>query len=226
MRLNIAVLASGNGSNLQALIDFGLSGQIVGVICNKPNAYALERAQNANIATRVIQHQDFPNREQFDAEMQQQLSNWQVDVVVLAGFMRILSAGFVNAWHGKMLNIHPSLLPAYKGVNTHQRVLSNGDVWHGCSVHFVTPELDAGPCVAQGVLQIKVSEDAAQLAARVHQLEHQIYPQVLEWLCTGVLRVDVNENTANSDDVTRDQTKPLNVLYRERPLLQPIRFCL
>lgn len=217
MPLKIAVLVSGNGSNLQALIDFGLSGQIVGVISNKAEAYALERARLAGIATRVIQHQDYPNREQFDAEMQAQLLKWQVDVVVLAGFMRILSAGFVNAWQGKMLNIHPSLLPAYKGVNTHQRVLNSGDVWHGCSVHFVTAELDAGPCVAQGVLQVKHGEDASQLATRVHQLEHQIYPQVLEWLCTEQLCYVAH---------TTEPDTPQTLMYRGRPLLKPIRFSL
>ncbi len=185
--MKIAVLVSGNGSNLQALIDFALSGQIVGVISNKPDAFALHRAQSANIATRIIQHQDFPNRQQFDAQMHQQLIDWQVDVVVLAGFMRILSSDFVQAWQGKMLNIHPSLLPAYKGVNTHQRVINTGDVLHGCSVHFVTPELDAGPCIAQGILQVKHTDDCHNLANRVHQLEHVIYPQVVEWFCTGML---------------------------------------
>ncbi|MFV5406197.1 phosphoribosylglycinamide formyltransferase, partial [Acinetobacter sp. 228] len=115
--MKIAVLVSGNGSNLQALIDANLSGQIVGVLSNKADAYALERAQNANIATAVISHKDFPSREDFDKAMHQQLIAWQADVVILAGFMRILTADFVDKWQGKMLNIHPSLLPAYKGVN-------------------------------------------------------------------------------------------------------------
>ncbi|MCS6739673.1 phosphoribosylglycinamide formyltransferase [Acinetobacter baumannii] len=185
--MKIAVLVSGNGSNLQALIDANLSGQIVGVLSNKADAYALERAQNANIATAVISHKDFPSREDFDKAMHQQLIAWQADVVILAGFMRILTADFVDKWQGKMLNIHPSLLPAYKGVNTHQRVLNTGDRLHGCTVHFVTSELDAGQAIAQSAIEVKEHDNVASLAERVHKLEHFIYPQVAEWLCNGQL---------------------------------------
>ncbi|MDV7522490.1 phosphoribosylglycinamide formyltransferase [Acinetobacter baumannii] len=185
--MKIAVLVSGNGSNLQALIDANLSGQIVGVLSNKADAYALERAQNANIATAIISHKDFPSREDFDEAMHQQLIAWQADVVILAGFMRILTANFVDKWQGKMLNIHPSLLPAYKGVNTHQRVLNTGDRLHGCTVHFVTSELDAGQAIAQSAIEVKEHDNVASLAERVHKLEHFIYPQVAEWLCNGQL---------------------------------------
>lgn len=185
--MKIAVLVSGNGSNLQALIDARLSGQIVGVLSNKADAYALERAQNANIATAVISHKDFPSRADFDEAMHQQLMAWQADVVILAGFMRILTANFVDKWQGKMLNIHPSLLPAYKGVNTHQRVLNTGDRLHGCTVHFVTSELDAGQAIAQSAIEVKEHDNVASLAERVHKLEHFIYPQVAEWLCNGQL---------------------------------------
>lgn len=185
--MKIAVLVSGNGSNLQALIDARLSGQIVGVLSNKADAYALERAQNANIATAVISHKDFPSRADFDEAMHQQLMAWQADVVILAGFMRILTANFVDKWQGKMLNIHPSLLPAYKGVNTHQRVLNTGDRLHGCTVHFVTSELDAGQAIAQSAIEVKEHDNVASLAERVHKLEHSIYPQVAEWLCNGQL---------------------------------------
>ncbi|MFP5064839.1 phosphoribosylglycinamide formyltransferase [Acinetobacter pittii] len=185
--IKIAVLVSGNGSNLQALIDANLSGQIVGVLSNKADAYALERAQKANIATAVISHKDFPTREVFDEAMHQQLLAWKVDVVILAGFMRILTPTFVNKWQGKMLNIHPSLLPAYKGVNTHQRVLNTGDRLHGCTVHFVTAELDSGQSIAQSAISVKEHDTAASLADRVHTLEHFIYPQVAEWLCNGQL---------------------------------------
>lgn len=185
--MKIAVLVSGNGSNLQALIDANLSGQIVGVLSNKADAYALERAQNANIATAVISHKDFPSREDFDEAMHQQLIAWQADVVILAGFMRILTADFVDKWQGKMLNIHPSLLPAYKGINTHQRVLNTGDRLHGCTVHFVTSELDAGQAIAQSAFEVKEHDNVASLAERVHKLEHFIYPQVAEWLCNGQL---------------------------------------
>ena len=189
--MRIAVLVSGNGSNLQALIDAQLgkqlSGQIVGVLSNKAEAYALRRAEDANIATAVISHQNFPNRESFDVAMHQQLLAWQVDLVILAGFMRILTPEFVSKWQGKMLNIHPSLLPFYKGMNTHQRVLNTGDRLHGCTVHFVTAELDAGQSIAQSVIQVSLQDTAESLAQRVHELEHFIYPQVVQWLCNGQL---------------------------------------
>lgn len=185
--IKIAVLVSGNGSNLQALIDANLSGKIVGVLSNKQNAYALERAKQAGIATHVIEHKNFATRESFDDAMHQQLLDWDVDLVILAGFMRILTAKFVKSWEGKMLNIHPSLLPFYKGMHTHQRVLNTGDVWHGCSVHFVTAELDAGQTLAQGVLQVNRHDTTETLAERVHKLEHLVYPQVVEWICSGQL---------------------------------------
>ncbi|WP_336929998.1 phosphoribosylglycinamide formyltransferase [Acinetobacter tandoii] len=207
--MKIAVLVSGSGSNLQALIDARLSGQIVGVICNKPEAYALKRAQQAGIQTAVIEHKQYPTRETFDDVMHQQLLDWNVDLVVLAGFMRILSAKFVHAWEGKMLNIHPSLLPHYKGMHTHQRVLNTGDMYHGCTVHYVTAELDAGQSLAQGVLKVARHDDVEQLAQRVHELEHLIYPQVVEWICTGALQYR-NTNT---------------VMYRNQVLNKPIQFC-
>ena len=206
--IKIAVLVSGSGSNLQALIDANLSGHIVGVISNKPDAYALNRARNAGIPTAVIEHKQYPDRETFDDVMHQQLLVWNVDLVVLAGFMRILSAKFVQAWEGKMLNIHPSLLPHYKGMHTHQRVLNTGDTLHGCTVHYVTAELDAGPALAQGVLQVNLHDTPESLANRVHVLEHLIYPQVVEWICNGSL-----EHTAQG------------VMYRQQLLQQPVQFC-
>jgi phosphoribosylglycinamide formyltransferase-1 len=206
--IKIAVLVSGSGSNLQALIDANLSGQIVGVISNKPEAYALERAKKAGIQTAVIEHKQYPNREAFDDVMHQQLLDWNVDLVVLAGFMRILSAKFVKAWEGKMLNIHPSLLPNYKGMHTHQRVLNTGDVLHGCTVHYVTAELDAGQALAQGLLKVNVHDDVNTLANRVHVLEHVIYPQVVEWICSGTIR-----HTEQG------------VLYRGQAMQEPVQFC-
>ena len=206
--IKIAVLVSGSGSNLQALIDANLSGQIVGVISNKPEAYALERAKNAAIATAVIEHKHFPNREAFDDVMHQQLLAWDVDLVVLAGFMRILSAKFVKAWQGKMVNIHPSLLPYYKGMHTHQRVLNTGDRLHGCTVHYVTAELDAGQALAQGVIQVGVHDTAETLATRVHHLEHLIYPQVVESICTQMI-----------------QYTDKGVLFNGRPMTEPMQFC-
>lgn len=185
--MRIAVLVSGNGSNLQALIDANLSGQIIGVLSNKADAYALQRAEKANIATAVISHKDYPNRESFDDAMHQQLLAWKIDLVILAGFMRILTPNFVSQWQGKMLNIHPSLLPFYKGINTHQRVLNTGDHLHGCTVHFVTAELDAGQSIAQSAIHVSLHDNVESLAQRVHELEHFIYPQVAEWLCNGQL---------------------------------------
>jgi phosphoribosylglycinamide formyltransferase 1 len=205
--IKIAVLVSGSGSNLQALVDADLSGQLVGVICNKPDAYALERAKLAGIATAVIEHKQYPNREAFDAVMHQQLLDWNVDLVILAGFMRILSADFVKAWEGKMLNIHPSLLPHYKGMHTHQRVLNTGDRFHGCTVHFVTAELDAGQALAQGVLQVNTHDQVDSLANRVHKLEHFIYPQVAEWICDGSI-----------------QYTEQGVLFKGQPMTQAIQF--
>ena len=206
--IKIAVLVSGSGSNLQALIDANLSGQIVGVISNKPEAYALERAKKAGIQTAVIEHKQYPNREAFDDVMHQQLLDWNVDLVVLAGFMRILSAKFVKAWEGKMLNIHPSLLPNYKGMHTHQRVLNTGDVLHGCTVHYVTAELDAGQALAQGLLKVNVHDDVNTLANRVHVLEHVISPRVVEWICSGTIR-----HTEQG------------VLYRGQAMQEPVQFC-
>jgi len=209
--MRIAVLVSGNGSNLQALIDAHngkqLSGQIIGVLSNKADAYALQRAKDANIATAVISHKDYPNRESFDEAMHQQLLAWQVDLVILAGFMRILTPDFVLQWQGKMLNIHPSLLPFYKGVNTHQRVLNTGDRLHGCTVHFVTAELDAGQSIAQSVIQVGLHDTVESLAQRVHKLEHFIYPQVAQWFCTGQL------NWKNGQ-----------AYFNQQPLQRPIQF--
>lgn len=206
--MRIAVLVSGNGSNLQALIDAHLSGEIVGVLSNKPDAYALERARNHHIATCIIEHKKYATREQFDQKMHEQLIEWNVDLVVLAGFMRILSANFVKKWEGKMVNIHPSLLPAYKGMHTHQRVLSTGDRLHGCTVHFVTSELDAGTSLAQGVLEVKPHDTQDTLVKRIHVLEHLIYPEVVEWICSKKL---VYQNLHS-------------ILYKQKNLEKPIRF--
>ena len=205
--MRIAVLVSGNGSNLQALIDANLSGQIIGVLSNKADAYALQRAEKANIATTVISHKDYPNRESFDDAMHQQLLAWEVDLVILAGFMRILTPNFVSQWQGKMLNIHPSLLPFYKGMNTHQRVLNTGDRLHGCTVHFVTAELDAGQSIAQSVIQVSLHDNVESLAQRVHELEHFIYPQVAQWLCNGQLTWENGQ-----------------AYFNKKPLERPIQF--
>ncbi|MBP7218741.1 MAG: phosphoribosylglycinamide formyltransferase [Acinetobacter sp.] len=209
--MKIAVLVSGTGSNLQALIDAQLSGQlsgqIVGVLSNKADAYALQRATQQQIATTVISHKNYSNRAGFDEAMHQQLLAWQVDVVILAGFMRILTADFVSKWQGKMLNIHPSLLPYYKGINTHQRVLNTGDRLHGCTVHFVSTELDAGQSIAQFAIAVAPHDNAETLAKRVHKLEHVLYPQVLQWFCNGQLTWQHGQ-----------------AYFNQKPLEQPIQF--
>ncbi|MDH3949124.1 MAG: phosphoribosylglycinamide formyltransferase [Gammaproteobacteria bacterium] len=183
--LALVVLISGNGSNLQAIIDAikeqGLQAEVRAVISNNPEAYGLTRARDANIAAEVLDHRNFPSREAYDRELQLLIDRYQPDLVVLAGFMRILTEDFVNHYHGRMLNIHPSLLPKYQGLNTHQRVLEAGDNVHGVSVHFVTPELDGGPVILQAEVPVHPGDSPDDLAQRVHQQEHVIYPQVIRW---------------------------------------------
>ncbi|MGJ3441806.1 phosphoribosylglycinamide formyltransferase [Pseudomonas sp. Je.1.5.c] len=190
---NVVVLLSGSGSNLQALIDSSLGQdspvQIRGVISNRADAYGLERAKAAGIDTAVLEHQGFDGRQAFDAALMALIDGMQPDLVVLAGFMRILSGDFVRHYQGRLLNIHPSLLPKYKGLHTHQRALEAGDAEHGCSVHFVTEELDGGPLVVQAVVAVAPDDTVQSLADRVHHQEHQIYPLAVRWLAEGRLRL-------------------------------------
>ena len=185
---NIVVLISGNGSTLQAIIDAiakqQLHANISAVISNKADAYGLQRAQQAHIPTEVISHQEYNNREQYDQILQQHLDAYQPDLIVLAGFMRILSKEFVKHYTGRIINIHPSLLPAYRGTNTYERALAAKEKLHGTSVHFVTDELDGGPLIAQVSLPILTDDNPTNLQKRTQQLEHQLYPQVINWLAT------------------------------------------
>lgn len=189
---SIVVLISGSGSNLQAMIDACAAGFIAGriraVISNKAGVYGLERAAEADIPAIVMDHKSFADRQSYDAALQQTIDSYQPDLVVLAGFMRILTADFVGHYQGRLLNIHPSLLPKYQGLNTHQRALDAGDTQHGCSVHFVTAELDGGPVVLQAKVPIFAGDDATQIAERVHEQEHRIYPLVVRWFCQGRLQ--------------------------------------
>lgn len=193
MPCNVVVLISGSGSNLQALIDSiahdGNPARIAAVICNRAGAYGLERAKQAGIATSLLDHKQFDGREAFDAALIQAIDAHQPDLVVLAGFMRILTPGFVQHYAGRLLNIHPSLLPKHKGLHTHQRAREAGDREHGCSVHFVTEELDGGPMVVQAVLPVMADDTAESLASRVHQQEHLIYPLAVRWFAEGRLRL-------------------------------------
>ncbi len=213
----IAVLISGNGSNLQAIIDHQQKHaefyQIALVISNRPDAYGLTRAENAGIETCLIDHTRFTDRESFDHELQKAIDEKQVDLVVLAGFMRILTTGFTEHYLGKMLNIHPSLLPKYTGLNTHQRALESGDKQHGLSVHFVTPELDGGPVILQATVDIDPSDNAQSLADKVHQQEHIAYPLVIEWFSQG--RLELKNNQAWLDQHSLQNPVILNNLKPE-----------
>lgn len=188
---NIVVLISGNGSNLQAIIDAQqegrLNGSIVKVISNNAEAYGLERAKQADIQTQVIDHRAFDEREHYDAELAKAIDAVDADLVVLAGFMRILTDEFVTRYLGRMLNIHPSLLPKYKGLNTHQRAIDAKDREHGASVHFVTPALDDGPVIIQSKVPVFEEDTASELAARVQEQERSMYPLVVAWFCAGRL---------------------------------------
>ncbi|MGA8138975.1 MAG: phosphoribosylglycinamide formyltransferase [Pseudomonas gingeri] len=188
---NVVVLLSGTGSNLQALIDDMRTGKnparIAAVISNRADAYGLQRARDAGIETRALDHKAFDGREAFDAALIELIDAFNPQLVVLAGFMRILSADFVRHYQGRLLNIHPSLLPKYKGLHTHQRALEAGDREHGCSVHFVTEELDGGPLVVQAVVTVESDDTAQSLAQRVHTQEHRIYPLAVRWFAEGRL---------------------------------------
>jgi phosphoribosylglycinamide formyltransferase-1 len=175
----MVVLISGRGSNLRALVEAGLP--VAAVISNRADAAGLAYAAGRGIATAVVPHRDYATREEFDAALGQAIDAFRPGLVALAGFMRILTAGFVQRYHGRMLNIHPSLLPAFAGLDTHARALAAGVKLHGCSVHFVTAELDHGPIVMQAAVPVLASDDATALAARVLAQEHRIYPQAARW---------------------------------------------
>ncbi|WP_342243192.1 phosphoribosylglycinamide formyltransferase [Pseudomonas sp. OTU5201] len=195
-RCDVVVLISGSGSNLQALID-SITGddhpaRIRAVISNRADAYGLERARNAGIDTLVLDHKAYADREAFDGALIEAIDAFSPQLVVLAGFMRILTPGFVRHYQGRLLNIHPSLLPKYKGLHTHQRALEAGDAEHGCSVHFVTEELDGGPLVVQALIPVESNDTPESLAQRVHVQEHRIYPLAMRWFAEGRLRLGQN----------------------------------
>lgn len=201
-RLRVAVLVSGNGSNLQVLIDAVTAGalpiEIVGVISNRDDAYAIKRAQQAGIDATVLSHTDSGKRmtiKTFERHASAQLDEWQPDLILLAGFMRVLSADFINQSVAPMINLHPSLLPVYKGLDTHQRVIRAGDRYHGCSVHVVTAELDAGQVLTQAMLSVSSKDNAEQLQTRVQKLEHQLLPWTLLLIAKGVLSLDSSEKS-------------------------------
>ena len=188
----IVVLISGSGSNLQALIDAQshnqLSGNIVAVISNEPDAYGLVRAREAGLDAVVLPHREYDSRDAYDGALIKVIERHEPDLIVLAGFMRILTPRFVQRFLGRMLNIHPSLLPAYQGLNTHARVLADGGKEHGCSVHFVTEELDGGPVAIQAALAIQPDDTEATLKDKIHAREHLILPIAVNWFLEGRLQ--------------------------------------
>jgi phosphoribosylglycinamide formyltransferase-1 len=183
----IVVLISGRGSNMEALIRAGLP--LAAVISNRPEAKGLATAEAAGIATRVVDHKNHPDREAFDAALAEIIDGFEPKLVVLAGFMRILSDGFVRRYQGRMINIHPSLLPSFVGLHTHERALAEGVKLHGCTVHFVTPTLDHGPIIIQAAVPVLADDTPDTLAARVLAQEHRIYPQAVRWFLEDRLRL-------------------------------------
>lgn len=179
----IAILISGRGSNMEALLAAGLPAQICAVISNDPKAGGLDIAARHGVATAVVNHRDYTQRADFDAALAQSMDAAKPDLVVLAGFMRVLTADFVNRYHGRMINIHPSLLPSFTGLHTHRQALDAGVRVHGCTVHFVTPQLDHGPIIIQAAVPVLPGDDEDALAKRVLAEEHRIYPQAVRWLC-------------------------------------------
>jgi len=209
--ISLVVLISGNGSNLQAIMDAIKGGElparIRAVISNQADAYGLERARRGDINTAVLRHRDYPDRTAYDAALQELIDSYQPDLVVLAGFMRILTPTLVAHYSGRMLNIHPSLLPAFTGLNTHQRALDAGVPEHGASVHFVTAELDSGPVIIQARVPIAPEDTAATLAAKVQAQEHRIYPLAIRWFAQGRIRIQDHR-----------------ALFDGRPLKRPINY--
>ena len=197
-RPSAAVLISGSGTNLQAIIDEVASGQLdldlSLVLSNQPDAAGLERARKANVSSECIRHQDYPQRELFDAALVETLDRYQPDLIILAGFMRILTGTFVNHFSGRVLNIHPSLLPKFPGLDTHQRAIDAGEKWHGSTVHFVTEDLDGGPAIIQGRVPVLPDDSATELAARVLAVEHRIYPEAARMFAAG--RIECRDGSA------------------------------
>jgi len=210
----VVVLVSGHGSNLQSILDQAQAPacafEVVGVISNEPTAYGLKRAHQAGVANDLVHHLDFASRDAFDYALGTAIDRYRPDLVVLAGFMRILGTQLVGAYAGRMMNIHPSLLPEYCGLNTHTRVLADRAKYHGATVHFVVPALDAGPIILQGRVLVMPDDTPESLGKRVHQTEHEIYPLAISWFAErrlalrgtrvyldGKLRIDQVEDVIN-----------------------------
>lgn len=193
-KIRLVVLISGRGSNLQAILDQAASGElsaeVAAVISNQPGVYGLERARQAGVPALELDHKGFADRPGFEAALMAMIDGYQPDLVILAGFMRVLTAGFTEHYQGRLLNIHPSLLPKFRGLHTHERALAAGETEHGASIHFVTAELDGGPVIAQARVPVLPGDDPDALAARVLEQEHRLYPQAIRWFAEGRLRLE------------------------------------
>lgn len=194
---NIVILISGRGSNMQALLNAKLNCNIAAVISNRADAGGLTVAQEHGIPTAVVAHKDHPDRESFDAALAEVIDSFHPDFVILAGFMRILTAGFVAHYQGRLINIHPSILPAYTGLHTHARALHDGVKIHGCTIHFVTADLDHGPVIIQAAVPVLDADTEHTLAARVLHEEHRIFPQAIRWLCSGQVELNMDGRVIN-----------------------------
>ena len=208
-RKRIAILISGRGSNMSALIDAAKDpthpAQIVLVVSNRPDAGGLQRATENGIATAVVDHKTYgKDREGFEQALQSVLEQHRIDIVCLAGFMRLLTSWFVSRWTGRMLNIHPALLPAFKGLDTHRRAIEARAEHHGATVHFVVPEMDSGPIIAQGAVPVLPDDTEEKLAERVLAIEHRIYPLALKLVAAGRVRVDGDHCVIDGDISTED----------------------
>ncbi|MFO1371188.1 MAG: phosphoribosylglycinamide formyltransferase [Candidatus Competibacteraceae bacterium] len=190
----LVVLISGRGSNLQAILDQAVNGElpveVAAVISNRPGVHGLERARQAGVPVLELDHQQFADRPEFEAALIALIDRYQPDLVVLAGFMRVLTADFTERYRGRLLNIHPSLLPKFRGLHTHERAIAAGETQHGASIHFVTDELDGGPLIVQAQVPVLPGDDADTLAARVLEQEHRLYPQAIRWFAAGRLRLE------------------------------------
>ena len=214
----IVVLISGRGSNMQAIVntvrDYGLNAEICAVIANKTDASGLQWARNQGLPVHAVAHRDYATRAAFDTALAAVIDGYQPDYVLLAGFMRVLTPGFVEQFNGRLINIHPSLLPAFPGLHTHQQALAMGVQWHGCTVHFVTPVLDHGPIIAQGIVPVIADDTPETLADRVLQVEHHLYANVVRWLAEGrvslnlMQRVQVQGIASRSFVLTPDGVQP------------------
>ena len=204
----IVVLISGNGSNLQAIIDHcesgNINGEITCVVSNKDDAYGIQRAEASNIKTEIINEDKFESRKDFNEELFNLLLNLNADLIVLAGFMKILNEKTANYFFGKIINIHPSLLPKYPGLNTHTKVIDNKEKYHGVSIHYVSSKLDAGPLIAQGQIIVNKDESVERLEERIHKVEHMIYPEVIKLICYNKIYLELGRTVNLINEGSKD----------------------